>query len=578
MINPRMFFLHKIAAFFQKVEEYIDTNRKIEILAILLPVLIFISYFYCIISYSVNFPFYDDFNAILVFIQTYNDKHSFPEKFLLLFEQHNEHRIAFDRVVTLSYYKLFSTINFKALIFIGNISLFFIIAILYRSVLYKNRINLFYLIPIPLLVLNHSYYEVSFWAMASLQNMWVLVFAMTSLYFLYQETNYSIYIALFFAVVATFTSGNGMMTFIAGAIVLGLNKKLFNYKIVLWLLFGVVSIFLYFKGYTSAADHPSVIKTLFDKPLVLVGFFFTFLGGSFHIVISIIIGLVVLLFCIIVTFKKYYTTNPVLYSYLLFFLLTAIAVTLGRGGFGIEQATCSRYMINSSVFMAVCYLVFISIWNKKMKAYHYFFLLIMSFCFHVYSYDEPLSKQINLKNEFDRNYSLLAKGVPSNFNFGWPHTDKDKAQRMLIEADKSGIFIFKFVPDSIIVSNFLKKFLPEANEKVEFHIDLLERKKAGELLIIGWAFLKREKIYNTTFIVLLRDSTRQNVGFCLPIKMHRSDVNELYKKIDIDNSSHGFIASLETKALKPGKYKLFLILTNGETKKEIDINKDFIIE
>ena len=95
--------------------------------------------------------------------------------------------------------------------------------------------------------------------MAAMQNLWVLCFALTSLYFLHKQTPYSIYLSILFGWMATFTSANGMMTFVAGGFVLLINRELFSKKNLIWLAAGGIAMASYFYHYTKPGYHPEII-------------------------------------------------------------------------------------------------------------------------------------------------------------------------------------------------------------------------------------------------------------------------------------------------------------------------------
>ena len=88
-------------------------------------------FFYFFAINIVDVPINDDF-ALLDFINKYLESNNFSEKIKLLFAQHNEHRIFYDRMFTLLSYKLIGTVNFTFLATIGNLSLIVICLIFYK--------------------------------------------------------------------------------------------------------------------------------------------------------------------------------------------------------------------------------------------------------------------------------------------------------------------------------------------------------------------------------------------------------------------------------------------------------------
>lgn len=212
--------------------------KVLNLAAIIILSMVVLYYYYFIITYSINFPFYDDFDAILNFLHKYIIHPGPVERIQLMFRQHNEHRLVFAKALTIIQYHLMGQVNFRLLILIGNSSLVLILVLLYKSFLPLNNYRSLFVIPVSLLLFNFRFEEVSFMAIASMQFPWVLCFALLSLYFLFKTGQYSIYLAVLFASIATFTSANGMMTFIAGALVLMPRKGCDLYSKIIWFKIG----------------------------------------------------------------------------------------------------------------------------------------------------------------------------------------------------------------------------------------------------------------------------------------------------------------------------------------------------
>src|SRR5208282_3307673 len=195
-------------------------NKLFRYLLAFLPVGIF---FWTIFRYSINIPYWDDYD-ILDFVLKFLDLKNLKDKTALIFAQHNEHRIAFDRMVALIDYYLYGGINFKHLIFIGNISLIGLTLVLFRAFRIEKD-KFLYFIPAIYLLFQPQYWETIFWAMASLANLYVLFFAFLSIYFATKPSQRNFFLAVFFAILATFTSGSGMFVFLVVSAVLIYQKR-----------------------------------------------------------------------------------------------------------------------------------------------------------------------------------------------------------------------------------------------------------------------------------------------------------------------------------------------------------------
>jgi hypothetical protein len=108
-------------------------NAKPQFLvAMIVPAIAIGSYYLCLCRYSYNFPYFDDFEVILGFLNRFITGRQFSEKLPLLFEQHGEHRLFFDRAVALAAYLVLGKIDFRSLVLIGNTALLGILVLCYK--------------------------------------------------------------------------------------------------------------------------------------------------------------------------------------------------------------------------------------------------------------------------------------------------------------------------------------------------------------------------------------------------------------------------------------------------------------
>ena len=125
-------------------------------------------YFYFLSEYAINIPKWDD-HALKAFIVEFeNTKGLFP-KLQTFFKQHNEHRIAFDRFFTLIVYKLHGSIEYRWLMWVGNLTLLGVLFIFYR-IFQKQKISIAFFIPVPFILFQLQLWENTFWGMAAMQN------------------------------------------------------------------------------------------------------------------------------------------------------------------------------------------------------------------------------------------------------------------------------------------------------------------------------------------------------------------------------------------------------------------------
>ncbi|MHA4740968.1 hypothetical protein [Dyadobacter sp. MSC1_007] len=161
-----------------------------------------------VFRYAFNFPFYDDFENIVLFIHKFTTTNSLANRVALLFEQNFEHRVLFSRVVTLTQFLLTGQVNIKWLIIIGDLSL---IGVLWLFYTYQKtaRLSLPVLLAIGCLLFQLQTYEDTIsWATCSLQHAPCIFFSLWSFHLALHRR--SLYASGALALLALFTSANGL--------------------------------------------------------------------------------------------------------------------------------------------------------------------------------------------------------------------------------------------------------------------------------------------------------------------------------------------------------------------------------
>ncbi|MCG6553315.1 MAG: hypothetical protein L7F77_13400 [Candidatus Magnetominusculus sp. LBB02] len=330
-------------------------------------------YYLTLLRYSSNAPISDDFDAVLGFLNDFISARTFNDKIALIFLQHNEHRIVLTRLFVLANYYIMNTVNFKVLIIAGNLALIGILAVIFKA---HNKRSLVWFSPVVFILFEPQCFGTIFFAMAAIQNFYVLLFAFLSLYFMSKDGYKNFIAASAFAVIAAFTSGSGILSFIAGALTLFIQRKFRSLAV--WLSLMLLTALAYLYGYVQPPDHSDIVKTLLARPgsaalhlIVLLGNILVYLptltiyippdASVFlpMLVMPLMMGLILTAFFAYLTIKGYYLKNPVIYSFLVFIVLSEALTAAGRCGIGIGNAVSTRYVIMSAVFCACAYIALI---------------------------------------------------------------------------------------------------------------------------------------------------------------------------------------------------------------------------
>jgi len=346
-------------------------------LALLFPVFLVAA---AVLTYAVNLPYWDDYivHEHLMYIKSVNVP---LQKVRHLFDQHWEHRIVWTRSIFFLYYKLTGSLNYYGLTLLGSGGLLLLLLLFFLA-FRRTRLPLYYFLPVPFLIATLQSHENLIWAMASLQNFYVLVFVLGACYGLANRSRIGFGIAMALAVLASFTSGNGFLVFPAGAAVLLLRR---HYRqLGIWLLTGALSVIGYFWTYNRINFFPA--PDLFPVTEWIKGFF-VFLGGfadTYPYTTPYAIGytnrvwLTVLVGALAAAFAGYHLLrllvssplvrerprvaerpfwNDFFVSAALFLLATAVMTVYARVGFGgAAYLLQGRYKVYSPLFLSLCYL------------------------------------------------------------------------------------------------------------------------------------------------------------------------------------------------------------------------------
>ena len=407
-------------------------NKNIQLLC--LATMLFI-YCYHVFRCTVNFPFEDDYDAILGFLYFYKEKTS--SLATLLFAQHNEHRIVWTRLIVLIQYTLSGLVNFKYLAYIGNAGLLAAVFIFYKSV--KKTLEWKYILPVFILILQFNYYEISFWAMGSLQNFWVLFWCFLIFYLAEKSLSHFrvIYFIILFSAIAAFTNANGFLALPILIVYYLLNKK---YKLSI-ICVAVLSIlyYIYFNGYTHIT-HSGLEKndSLINRIPMIIKFFYylirQFIYSHGVLYPSIYTGLLTTAFIITVK-NKLIKQSPALIMSGMFILGSMCIIAFVRSKLGIDFAAASRYTIYPDFLLAISYVIIIKHLHFNYRFYFYTLMLAAGILISLKNYKE-------VKNEIAaRQHSLIENRYQlSNTPLFYPH--QDVAAFRLFLCNKDDIFIF----------------------------------------------------------------------------------------------------------------------------------------
>lgn len=410
-------------------------------LAIAATVFVIGAYFFIVYHYSVNIPFWDDYTHLKVITRIVSSD-SIIEELKLFFSFHNEHRIAFARLVTLAALALSNDLNFVTLIILGNLSLLGTGALLF-SIFDKNssqdfRRRVIYFFPVVLLLFNLSYFEASIWAVAALSSL-VVIFLSFLCVFVLSRFAYRgywwVFLAFLIGVLSACTQGNGLLVLYIGIFLLILQKR--YAASVYWGIGAAITSFLYFYNYTDLGYRPDYSTEFLSALTIYSNYFFTFLGSLSNV--PLFVGILFFVLFLLLAISGLHRRNPVLFGFFLFLILSALSATVSRAGFGVWQALSPRYKIYSLLFFALIYMsLFEFIERPRLaKVARYIMPGVL-----VYLIVIKLSTVPVALDEMDTRKQLLVNGLNTwkKQGKGLSHWDEKCANRILVRAIDKGIY------------------------------------------------------------------------------------------------------------------------------------------
>ncbi|MVM40050.1 hypothetical protein GO730_24580 [Spirosoma sp. HMF3257] len=426
--------------------------------------------------------------------------------------------------------------------------------------------KLAYFVPIPFLLFQLHFWELTVWGMASIQNLYIVAFALLSFYALDRSQHQAnwFWVATASAVVATFTSGNGIFVFIIGIPALFLQKAYRSLGI--WSVIGVATAALYFWGYAKPGHHPPIFETLTKTPGQFFDYFFTLTGSDFATqptwpiragkwMLALFVGLIGWKWV-----KGQLTTNVAILALLAFMYFTSIAVAAGRSGFGIQQALSPRYGILPVMLLISLYILTIeTVKHQLIRPILAIAGLLIAVYLCQYSYQQNLPK-VEDRTALLKYSSALYNDNKANLILY--RDDKGEAKGIFQDALKKDIYQ---VP-SITLADLSSTPKPFNASQLVATSDVTAQAQPyltnGFLVMYqAWAIMNGIPSENTV-IEMVAQSPQGSYAFGTSRHIRYDIVNQFQS---MQYMHAGFSCVIKKADLKPGQYKLWLHLTNKNT-------------
>jgi len=332
-----------------------------------LPLVVDITYVYL---FGVNMPWMDQFNFVPLLGKP------LPEVFWShqFFLQHNEHKMYFPRFIMillghLTKYNVVAEMYFIQLLLLGSLGILWLE--LRRH--FSDRLNgklLIWFLPVPFLVFSLRQH-VNLLFGFQIQQACVLLLGLLCFFLIERlgdgpARRWGVFsAAIFSAFLVSFSSAGGLLVWPVAWIqlfLLGIEKKLKRRLMLVWAAFGTGTWFLYFLNYQKPSQHPSTFYAL-HHPLEGIGFFFAYIGGAVFQDVSyaVVAGFMIVIVSGITLIHLCQDGKVKEQSFWLavFSLayITAVSAVASRSGFGVCQASASKYSTFSIPILVVLYVL-----------------------------------------------------------------------------------------------------------------------------------------------------------------------------------------------------------------------------
>lgn len=338
-----------------------------------------------ILYYSVNLPWYDDFDPFPDFLHKWITSDSLYERITFLFQPNNEHRMVIGKLATVGYYWFTGQLNFTFLHIGAALFTLGTLVIFWRA-FRRSNLNAWYFLPVPFLLFQLQYHLIFLWAICGWQHEPVVFFVVLSMFLLSGKRFAG---ALIAAVCATYAMSSGIFVWPAGVAVLLLRSQ---YKqLAAWILIGAVAVGLYFHGMSAQGNEASFAFFAQYPHLSVLGFF-TFLGGLFDFfpeksivvrsALPVLMAFIAMIWVAVWLWRQLMpwlartfglfksgsasaktdgesNLNAFLLGILSFLLVEALVIGLLRPRFGFFVMIVSNYKIYPALFLIVTYLSFV---------------------------------------------------------------------------------------------------------------------------------------------------------------------------------------------------------------------------
>ncbi|MDH5780084.1 MAG: hypothetical protein OEZ29_05770 [Candidatus Bathyarchaeota archaeon] len=530
--------------------------------------------------FGVNVIFWDDWENVPLYQQLMSGKLAFSD----LFAQHNEHRMLFPNIVMLAIENLtrYNTVSVMFFSWLLICAAGLLVFCVYQKQFRWGSHSEFLLFFLPVMLLyGFRQWESILWAITN--QIYLMILGVVATFFLLEiskKTDIWFVLCILGSILASFSFLAGLAVWPIGLlqIVISERRKMLQ-DAALWCSASATVFISYFWGYVKPAHHPSLSYVL-TEPLKAVEFFFTILGAPFssdNVAIAEALGIVVALTSALIVVQLYreklLRKNRIWLSLVLFTTLFSLIITVGRCGFGVEQALSSRYTPITILGVIGLYFLALSVFKKLLargKSFGAYALLSLVLVGVIVIYGVgcyagwPAGQQTKYSREMGayilRTYRIQSDENIRNYLYPSPAIVRERAA--FLEKNGLNVFCEPVINISILLPRDSTFFaietinsiaIPEQPSTLVIHLGQIET-----VTITGWAVDKQANDVASTVFIIIDDKNIVPVFYGID----RPDVANNFGNTNFRAS--GYIATFSFSVLGKGVHSISLKIVSKD--------------
>ena len=317
-----------------------------------------ICYAVVIATHVFNMPKWDDYPEILDFMQRWLASSTPLEQMQVLFSRTNEHVLLVNHLLTLVEYYLLGRIDFTGLVTIGNV-IFIASACALWLLVRRDKHDSFAFMLVMLLCVNFYTYDSLLWAMTSISNQAVILFAWLAILLATRQAPLGS--VMLMSTLAILSQSNGM--FILPVLGVWFYQQHKRSHLLAWLVYSVAIVAVYIMCYLlKQPESSTAVETLHIPPLhyfAMLPAFVAYFGAvifskasMLSFTLAFIVGGAILFLLAQGLRKKIYSDAQTL---AIGFILLCVASIVAYRGLAIGPAVIftSRYKMYGSALIAI---------------------------------------------------------------------------------------------------------------------------------------------------------------------------------------------------------------------------------